>query len=88
MAQPARLKPTYRHPEARAYAAPGGPWDGPTLDRLLAHAAARALGPLLLDDAGAELDGGGVEGAAAALAGGLRAAGVRHGDVVAWQAPN
>jgi cyclohexanecarboxylate-CoA ligase len=88
VAQPARLKPTYRHPEARAYAAPGGPWDGPTLDRLLADAAARARGPLLLDDAGAELDGRGVEGAAAALAGGLRAAGVRHGDVVAWQAPN
>ena len=88
MAQPARLKPTYRHPDARAYAAPGGPWDGPTLDRLLADAAARARGPLLLDDAGAELDGRGLEAAAAALAGGLRASGVRHGDVVAWQAPN
>jgi acyl-CoA synthetase (AMP-forming)/AMP-acid ligase II len=88
VAQPARLRPTYRHPEARAYAAPGGPWDGPTLDRLLADAAGRARGPLLLDDGGAELDGRGLEAEAAALAGGLRASGVRHGDVVAWQAPN
>ncbi|MGZ4677674.1 MAG: class I adenylate-forming enzyme family protein [Acidimicrobiia bacterium] len=30
----------------------------------------------------------GVVGRAADLAGGLRAAGVRHGDVVAWQSPN
>lgn len=34
------------------------------------------------------LDGPAVEAAVASLAGGLRAAGVRHGDVVAWQAPN
>jgi cyclohexanecarboxylate-CoA ligase len=56
------LRATYRHPDAAAYRAPGGPWDGPTLDRLL--------------------------GGRPALAGGLRAAGLRRGDVVAWQAPN
>ncbi len=88
MAQPAHLKPTYRHPEARAYRAPGGPWDGPTLDRLLTDAARAGRGPLLVDDAGAALDGAALEAEVAALAGGLRAAGVRRGDVVAWQAPN
>src|SRR5260370_895762 len=44
--------------------------------------------PLLVDDSGATLDGPAVEAAVASVAGGLRAAGVRHGDVVAWQAPN
>jgi cyclohexanecarboxylate-CoA ligase len=88
VARPARLRPTYRHPEARAYAAPGGPWDAPTLDALLRRAAGSARGPLLVDDTGASLDGPAVEAATAALAGGLRAAGVRRGDVVAWQAPN
>jgi cyclohexanecarboxylate-CoA ligase len=43
---------------------------------------------VLLDDAGAALDGSAINAAVAALAGGLRAAGVRRGDVVAWQAPN
>jgi cyclohexanecarboxylate-CoA ligase len=56
------VRATYRHPDARAYRAPGGAWDVPTLDRVV--------------------------GTDAALAGGLRAAGVRRGDVVAWQAPN
>jgi acyl-CoA synthetase (AMP-forming)/AMP-acid ligase II len=88
VAQPAHLKPTYRHPEARAYREPGGPWDGPTLDEVLTAASRAGVGPRLLDDAGTSLDGAALEAAVAALAGGLRAAGVRHGDVVAWQAPN
>ena len=87
MAQPAHLRATYRHPEARAYGAPGGPWDGPTLDAALTSAAAGAGGPQLVDDT-TTLDGPAVVAATAALAGGLRAVGVRRGDVVAWQAPN
>jgi acyl-CoA synthetase (AMP-forming)/AMP-acid ligase II len=88
VAQPAHLKATYRHPEARAYRAPGGPWAGPTLDEALTAATRQARGPVVLDDGGAALDGPAVEAATAALAGGLRDAGVRRGDVVAWQAPN
>lgn len=88
MAQPPRLRPTYQHPEARAYRAPGGPWDGPSLDVMLTHAAASATDPLVVDDDGVTLDGPTLEAAVARLAGGLRAAGVRRGDVVAWQAPN
>ena len=87
MAEPPHLRATYRHPEARAYGAPGGPWDAPTLDATLTAAATGSTGPLLVDDA-TTLDGRGVVAATAALAGGLRAAGVRRGDVVAWQAPN
>jgi acyl-CoA synthetase (AMP-forming)/AMP-acid ligase II len=87
VAPPAHLRATYRHPEARAYGAPGGPWDAPTLDATLTTAAAGARGPLVVDDT-ATLDGPTLVAATAALAGGLRAAGVRRGDVVAWQAPN
>jgi cyclohexanecarboxylate-CoA ligase len=43
---------------------------------------------VLTDESGAALNGPAIEAAVASLAGGLRAAGVRHGDVVAWQAPN
>jgi len=84
-----RLKPTYRHPEATAYRAPGGPWDLPSLDHLVTEAAHRARGDVLVDDsAGVRLGGPALADTVARLAGGLRAAGVRHGDVVAWQAPN
>lgn len=83
------LRPTYTHPRAREYRAPGGPWDVPSLDELVTRAAARSTGDLLVDDsAGVRLDGDGLEAGVAALAGGLRAAGVRRRDVVAWQAPN
>ncbi len=88
MAQPAHLRPTYQHPEARAYRAPGGPWDIPSLDVVLTRAAAGATGPLVLDDRGGALDSAALEDAVARLAGGLRDAGVRRGDVVAWQSPN
>ncbi|HUF84805.1 MAG TPA: AMP-binding protein, partial [Acidimicrobiia bacterium] len=83
------MKPTYRHPRARDYLAPGGPWDIPSLDALVTDAAATSSGKLLVDHgAGVRLDGAGLEARVAALAGGLRAAGVRRRDVVAWQAPN
>jgi acyl-CoA synthetase (AMP-forming)/AMP-acid ligase II len=83
------LRPTYRHPGARRYLAPGGPWDIGSLDALVSDAARRARGDLVVDDsAGVRLDGNALEAMVAALAGGLRAAGVRRRDVVAWQSPN
>ncbi|HEX6311302.1 MAG TPA: AMP-binding protein, partial [Acidimicrobiia bacterium] len=83
------LRPTYAHPRAREYRAAGGPWDVASLDTLVTEATARAGGDLLVDDsAGVRLDGAAVEKRVAALAGGLRAAGVRRRDVVAWQSPN
>jgi acyl-CoA synthetase (AMP-forming)/AMP-acid ligase II len=93
MAQPARrrvtLRPTYRHPRARHYLAPGGPWDIPSLDATVSDAARHAGGELVVDDlAGVRLDRRALEERVAALAGGLRAAGVRRREVVAWQSPN
>src|SRR5207244_10389288 len=93
LAEPARrrvtLRPTYRHPRARDYVAPGGPWDIPPLDTIVTDAARRAGGDLVVDDsAGVRLDGPALEARVAALAGGLRAAGVRRREVVAWQSPN
>jgi acyl-CoA synthetase (AMP-forming)/AMP-acid ligase II len=83
------LRPTYRHPDAAAYRAPGGPWDLRSLDALLTDTARRARGVQLVDDtADVRLDGLALDAATGALAGGLRQAGVRRGDVVAWQAPN
>jgi cyclohexanecarboxylate-CoA ligase len=83
------LRPTYRHPRARDYLAPGGPWDIPSLDGIVTDAASRASGTLVVEDsAGVRLDGPALEARVAALAGGLRAAGVRRRDVVAWQSPN
>jgi cyclohexanecarboxylate-CoA ligase len=83
------LRPTYRHPRAREYQAPGGPWDISSLDDFVSGAARRAHGDLVVDDsAGVRLDGATLEEMVAALAGGLRATGVRKRDVVAWQAPN
>jgi acyl-CoA synthetase (AMP-forming)/AMP-acid ligase II len=89
MPMPRRLRATYRHPDARAYRAPNGPWDVPSLDALLTTAAVGASGPLISDDTSdVALEGAALEQQVAALAGGLRAAGVRRRDVVAWQAPN
>ena len=83
------LRPTYRHPRARDYLAPGGPWDIPSLDAIVTDAASRASGELVVDDsAGVRLGGPALEAWVAALAGGLRAAGVRGRDAVAWQSPN
>jgi acyl-CoA synthetase (AMP-forming)/AMP-acid ligase II len=83
------LRPTYRHPRAREYLAPGGPWDIDPLDAIASDAARGATGDLVVDDsAGVRLDGPALDRLVAALAGGLRAGGVRRRDVVAWQAPN
>jgi cyclohexanecarboxylate-CoA ligase len=83
------LRPTYRHPRARDYLAPGGPWDIGSLDDLVSDAARRARGDLVVDDsADVRVDGSALEETVAALAGGLRAAGVRRRDIVAWQSPN
>lgn len=83
------LDPTYVHPRAQAYAASGGPWDGPSLDRLLTDAASSSRGDLVVDEStGLRLTGRALDDLVARVAGGLRGAGVGHGDVVAWQAPN
>lgn len=83
------LRPTYRHPEASTYRSPGGPWDLPSLDALCTSAARATPGEILGDPtAGTHLTGPALDDAVAALAGALRAEGVRRGDVVAWQAPN
>lgn len=83
------LRPTYRHPRARDYAAPGGPWDLPSLDALLTRAARRSRGVLVVDgSSGVRVDGRTLDALVGRVAGGLRAAGVGRGDVVAWQAPN
>ena len=94
LAQPARrrvtLRPTYRHPRARDYLAPGGPWDIPSLDAIVTDAASRAGRAT----SSSTTRPGCVSTAprsrlvSARWPAGLRAAGVRRRDVVAWQAPN
>jgi cyclohexanecarboxylate-CoA ligase len=85
-----KLRPTYRTPRTHDYLRPGGPWDIPSLDALCCDAALkRARRELLVDEsAGVRWSGGELEAAVSVLAGGLRAAGVARGDVVAWQCPN
>ncbi|MGH9017020.1 MAG: class I adenylate-forming enzyme family protein [Acidimicrobiales bacterium] len=78
-----RLRPTLVHSRARDYRRTGGPWDRGTLDATFVGRPAGAV----VDDGG-RLDGAAVETAVGALAGRLRGAGVRRGDVVAWQLPN
>jgi cyclohexanecarboxylate-CoA ligase len=83
------VKPTYVHPETDEYLAPGGAWDAPSLDATVTAATARSSGDVLIDEsADVRLDGRALEARVAALAGGLREAGVARGDVVAWQTPN
>lgn len=59
------IRPTHQPTRASHYRRPGGPWDTPPLDAVLAG-----------------------DERIAAVAGGLRHAGVRRGDAVAWQLPN
>ena len=75
-----RLRPTLVHARAARYRRPGGPWDREALG---AGAGTNAI----VDDGG-RLTADQVEQCVGALAGRLRAAGVRRGDVVAWQLPN
>jgi acyl-CoA synthetase (AMP-forming)/AMP-acid ligase II len=81
-----RLRSSLRHAARTRYLRPGGAWDVPTLDGL-AGAGPQPSGPALADSS-SRLDAGSVGSAVAALAGGLRARGVRRGDAVAWQLPN
>jgi cyclohexanecarboxylate-CoA ligase len=76
------VRATWVPARARHYARPGGPWDGPDLDRLLSAQrpewvdGRRRLGPDAIEDL------------VARVAGGLRAKGVRRGRPVTWRAPN
>lgn len=81
----ADLAPTYTHPGADRYLRPGGPWDVPTLDRLLDEA---PDSPTLVVDDRVALSSQEVRDRVAHLAGGLRELGSRPGDVVAWQLAN
>jgi cyclohexanecarboxylate-CoA ligase len=80
-----RLRPTFTATRARDYRRPGGPWDVPALDAVLSP---RSAAPVRLVDGSVRLTGSDVEAMVAALAGGLRARGVRRADVVSWQLPN
>ena len=77
-----RLRPTLVHARAARYRRTGGPWDRGALDTSFA-----ASGGALVDGSG-RLEPDRVEATVAALAGRLRAAGVRRGQVVSWQLPN
>jgi cyclohexanecarboxylate-CoA ligase len=81
-----RLRATLRQPGSARYLRPGGAWDVATLD-VLAGRAALPAGAALTDSSG-RIDAPSLSAAVAALAGGLRGAGVRRGDAVAWQLPN
>jgi cyclohexanecarboxylate-CoA ligase len=81
-----RLRTTFHQADAPAYRAPGGAWDGPTLDRLLASPPP-GPSPAVIDG-DVTLDRATLDALASSVAGGLRALGVRHRDVVAWQLPN
>lgn len=78
-----RLRPTLVHRRAAHYRRPGGPWDRAALDTSF---------PLTKDaavvDDHVRLAGAGLEATVAAVAGGLRRAGVRRRGVVSWQLPN
>lgn len=80
-----RLRPTLTATRARDYRRPGGPWDVPPLDAVLSP---RSGAPVRLVDGSVRLTGPELDSLVGALAGGLRANGVRRGDAVAWQLPN
>jgi acyl-CoA synthetase (AMP-forming)/AMP-acid ligase II len=80
------LRPTHRQIGSPRYRQPGGAWDGPTLDEL--GATPPDSGAPEVADSQHRLDQGAVTRLVGAVAGGLRASGVRRGDTVAWQLPN
>jgi len=80
-----RLRPTRTHTRAPHYLRPGGPWTGGSLDQLMSAPA--SLRHDVVDGA-VRVDGSLLLAAVDALAGRLRALGVRRGDAVAWQLPN
>jgi cyclohexanecarboxylate-CoA ligase len=75
------LRATVRPARAAAYGRPGGPWSGPRLDSVVS-------GVRELVGDGLRLPAAEIERRVGALAGGLRRAGVRRRQVVAWQLPN
>jgi cyclohexanecarboxylate-CoA ligase len=75
------LRATHVQTQAVDYSRPGGAWDVPTLDALMARCA-------WVSEGKTRLAPGEIEDRVAHLAGWLRAHGVRHGDAVAWQLPN
>ncbi len=77
-----RLRPTWTPRLARAYRRPGGPWDVPTLDALIAARGGEIV------DGDTRLAAAQADALVAAVAGGLRERGVARGDAVAWQVPN
>ncbi len=81
-----RLRTTFHQAGATAHRGAGGAWDVPGLDRLLAPG--RPPGAPAVIDGDVVLDHATLDRMASAVAGGLRALGVRHRDVVAWQLPN
>jgi cyclohexanecarboxylate-CoA ligase len=78
-----RLRPTFTPSRADAYRRSAGPWDRGPLPSGFAPSPRASV----VDDAGV-LPAGELEDAVATLAGRLRRAGVRRGQVVAWQLPN
>jgi len=81
-----RFRSTYRQPEAARYRSSGGAWDVPALDRLLSTP--RLPDATAIVDGGVSIDARTFDRLADSVAAGLRARGVRRGDVVAWQLPN
>ncbi len=79
---------THEPREASAYRAHGGPWDQPTLDELLTTAAHRAGERILVVDGALRTCGTDLESKVGTFAWQLQHAGVRAGDVVAWQRHN
>ncbi len=77
-----RLVPTWVPARAAAYRRPGGPWDGPDLDRLLTGRSGEVV------DGDRRVSPAALEALVSSVAGGLAARGARRGRVVTWQAPN
>jgi acyl-CoA synthetase (AMP-forming)/AMP-acid ligase II len=81
-----KLRASYHQPGAARYREPGGAWDGPLLDQLLSPSLPDRRPAVV--DGDVRLDAGELERRIAAVAGGLRARGVRRGSIVTWQLPN
>jgi cyclohexanecarboxylate-CoA ligase len=79
------IEPTFSNPKEAEYSRPGGPWCDQTLPRLLSETPPR---PDLLRAGDATLGTDELRARVCAIAGGLRARGVGHGDVVTWRGHN
>lgn len=79
----ARLRPTFEPSRAASYRREGGPWDRGGLDTSFARTRRAEV-----SDGHVRLSPEELDARVSALAGRLRASGVRRGDVVGWQLPN